>query len=270
MPDRPPGGRTADELPAADDWDSYVLAYHDANPGITEDVLTEAVDTQGRSPYEWLVEAVPVDARTVVDLACGSGPVSRLVVATRVVGVDRSVGELAEATASVPDSLLVQARADALPLATGCADAVVVSMAMMLMCPVGPALAEAGRVLRTGGVFAATVPVRSNLRGLPPAPVFAEILTALGQGPVDYPSALDGATLAESCTLSGLTVRDDATALFTRTLEAPEEAERVVRSFYAPGAGATQVASAVEGLRCRLRVAPVRIGWRIRRVVAVR
>lgn len=270
MPDRPPVDRVPAARPALDDWDSYVLAYHDANPGITEDVLTEAVDTQGRSPYEWLVEAVPVCARSVVDLACGSGPVSRLVVATRVVGVDRSVGELVEAKASVPDSLLVQARADALPLATGCADAVVVSMALMLLRPVAPALAEAGRVLRTGGVFAATLPVRSNLRGLPPAPVVAEILTALGQGAVDYPSALDGAALAESCTLSGLTVRDDGAALFTRILEDPEEAERVVRSFYAPGTGPAQVASAVAGLQRRVRAAPVRIGWRIRRIVAVR
>ncbi|MDQ4089944.1 MAG: class I SAM-dependent methyltransferase, partial [Actinomycetota bacterium] len=57
-------------------WDSYLVTYHDTNPGITEDCLSEARDAAGRSPYDWLVDAVPAGAATVVDLACGSEPLA--------------------------------------------------------------------------------------------------------------------------------------------------------------------------------------------------
>jgi hypothetical protein len=40
------------------DWAGYLAAYHDANPGITEDLLAEARDAVGRTRYDWLVEAV--------------------------------------------------------------------------------------------------------------------------------------------------------------------------------------------------------------------
>ncbi len=55
MPERP----TSVPTPRARDWDRYVAEYHDARPGITEDVLADARDDRGRSPYDWLVEAVP-------------------------------------------------------------------------------------------------------------------------------------------------------------------------------------------------------------------
>ncbi len=48
------------------------------------------------------------------------------------------------------------------------------------------------------------------------------------------------------------------------------DAERVVRSFYAPGAGRGRVVAAIDRLQSQVRSAPVRIGWRIRRIVAVR
>ena len=58
-------------LPA---WDDYLVEYHDANPGITEDVLTDAHDVDGRSPYEWLVEAVPPARRRSSTWAAGADP----------------------------------------------------------------------------------------------------------------------------------------------------------------------------------------------------
>ncbi|HVL05996.1 MAG TPA: class I SAM-dependent methyltransferase [Acidimicrobiales bacterium] len=105
-------------------WERYVADYHDANPGTTEDLLAGARDRTGRSPYDWLLEAVPAGASAVVDLACGSGPLARRLAGGPVVGVDQSAGELSRGT-----GLRVQARVPALPLASGCAGAVVTSMA---------------------------------------------------------------------------------------------------------------------------------------------
>ena len=62
-------------------------------------------------------------------------------------------------------------------------------MALMLV-PLEAVLAEVGRVLRPGGTFAATVPIRSTGTGAATS-VFDEILAALGQAAAAYPSRLD-------------------------------------------------------------------------------
>ena len=240
-------------------WARYVGEYHDANPGITEDVLAGARDGAGRSPYDWLLEAVPAGATPVVDLACGSGPRARRRPGVQVVGVDQSPAELARAT-----GLRVQARAPALPLAAGCAGAVVTSMALMLMHPLEAVLAEVARILRPGGTFAATVPWRGEAGS---APLFADLLRTLGQTGVTYPEPLDGGGLAGRFAAAGLLLSNDETAVFDRVVSRPEDAEQVVRSFYSPGAGPEQIAAAVEKLR---QAAPVDVAYRIRRLVAAR
>jgi SAM-dependent methyltransferase len=255
-----------------DIWSRYLREYHDANPGITEGVLGDARDPSGRTPYEWLVEAVPADASTVVDLACGSGPVARLLTAhrtgERVVGVDRSAGELARARATAPGQLLVRAGVTAVPLAGGVAGVVVASMALML-APLEAVLGEAARLLRPGGTFAATVPNRST--AVPPGmSAFHEILEALGQSDSDYPEPLDVGLLCDRFSGSGLTLDRDETGVFTRTVADPDDARLLVHSFYAPGADAARVAEAVSRFQVRVRSAPVRIGYRIRRLVATR
>ena len=242
-----------------EEWASYVGEYHDANPGITEDVLIDACDGAGRSPYDWLLEAVPAGASTFVDLACGSGPVARLLPGLPVVGVDRSAAELARAT-----GLRVRARVPALPLAGGCAGAVVTSMALMLMRPLEAVLAEVARLLQPGGTFVATVPSRGEAGS---APLFADLLRTLGQTGITYPEPLDDDGLAERFSTAGLTLRGDATAVFVRAVPGPQDAEQVVRSFYAPGAGPESVAAAVGKLR---EAAPVDLAYRIRRLVAIR
>jgi len=258
------------EPPAAGGWDHYLAEYHDANRGITEDVLADARDAGGRSPYHWLVEALPAGASTVVDLACGSAPVARLLGAARVVGVDQSAGELARARATGPPGPLVRARAAALPIAGGRADAVVASMALMLLCPLEAVLAEVRRLLRPGGTLAATVPLRSGATGPTPAPAFAEILDALGQAAAGYPEPHDEASLAERFAASGLTLHRDEVRLFSRTVAGPGDAELVVRSLYAPGAGRAREDAAVAGFQHRVRAAPVRVDYRVRRLVARR
>jgi SAM-dependent methyltransferase len=280
---RPQGRPQARPRPEAR-WDRYLAEYHDAHPGITADVMVGARDADGRSPYDWLVEAVPPGASVVIDLACGSGPVTRLLgargVANRVVCIDQSAGELVRARSDAPGGLLVRARATALPVATASADAVVASMALMVLAPLEAALAEARRLLRPGGTFVATVPSRSSAIAGPPAgpspdgdagpAAFAEILATLGQAAIDYPEPLDAASLTGRFTAAGLTLRDDDTGVFLRTVGDPDDADLVVRSFYAPMAETARVATAVAVFQRRVRSAPVRVGYRIRRLVAVR
>jgi SAM-dependent methyltransferase len=238
-------------------WDSYLVDYHDTNPGITEDCLSGARDDAGRSPYDWLVEALPAGATSVVDVACGSGPVAGLVAGATVIGVDQSAGELSRAR-----GLRVRARACALPLAGGCADAVVSSMALMLLHPLEAVLAEVARVLRPGGTFVATMPRRSA-----GSPVFAAILRDLDQIGLTYPEPLDGGDAPERFAAAGFRLVADESAVFARVVQGPDDAEHVVRSFYAPGAGEDRVAAAVTALQ---RAAPVAVGYRIRRLVARR
>jgi SAM-dependent methyltransferase len=182
-----------------------------------------------------------------------------------VVGVDQSAGELAVARASGSPGLLVRARATALPVAGGAADAVVCSMALMRLAPLDAVLGEVRRVLRPGGTFAATVPLRAASQGA----VFDEILTALGQAGAGYPCDLDSSSVAARLASTGLVLEDDDHHLFTRAIGDQADAGVVVRSFYAPGAGDARVAAAVAGLERRVRLAPVRVGYRIRRLVAV-
>lgn len=245
------------DVVTADRWAGYLVDYHDANPGITEEVLGRAYDDSGRTVYQWLGAAVPSAASTVVDLACGSAPLAHLLAPRRVIGVDQSAGELARGRAQA--GLLVRGRASSAPLADGCADAVVVSMALMLLHPLEAVLSEVARLLRPGGEFVATLPVRAT------SPGFSEVLRALGQDAVGYPEPV--AAAGERFASAGFTLTGDETATFRRTIAGPDDAAQVVRSFYAPGAGPERVAEAVERLR---RVAPLAISYRVRRLVARR
>lgn len=238
-------------------WAGYVVNYHDANPGITEEVLGRAYDDGSRTAYEWLADAVPAEASTVVDLACGSAPLAHHLAPRRVIGIDQSAGELGRARSRAAH--LVQGHAFSMPLSDGCADAVVVSMALMLLHPLEAVLGEVARLLRPGGAFVATLPVRAA------SPGFSDVLRALRQGGIGYPEPLDAAH--QRFASAGFALVGDETATFRRTVDGPDEAEQVVRSFYAPGAGRERVAEAVELLR---RAVPVTISYRVRRLVARR
>ena len=116
----------------------------------------------------------------------------------------------------------------------------------------------------------ATIPVRAATPGPTSSPAFAEILGALGQTGADYPEPLHGSGVADRFSTAGLTLVTDDSQVFIRTVRGLDDAELVVHSFYSPGAGPERVAAAIEELQRRVRVAPVAISYRIRRLVARR
>src|SRR5690349_5378934 len=136
-------------------WDEYVEGFHAARPGITESVLRRARDA-GTGPYDWLAEVVPPRGR-VLDLGCGSAPLFPMLAGRSWIGLDTSGAELAAARAAGAGPLL-RARASAIPLRDASVDVVVCSMSLMVTTPVAQVVAEIARVLRPGGLLAATIP----------------------------------------------------------------------------------------------------------------
>ena len=82
---------TDDEI----DWPRYLADFHRDRAGVVEAVLSRSVGGD-HTPYRWLARAVGGGARTVLDLACGSGPVSRELTGDgrTVIGLDLSSAEL--------------------------------------------------------------------------------------------------------------------------------------------------------------------------------
>ena len=147
-----------------DGWSDYLTDYHRSHAGITERLLTRAVHPDAGTPYEWLRSALPRHPERVIDLACGSAPLYDLLPQTsHYVGLDVSEAELRLA-ADRERGPLLRADAGSLPIDRGSADAVVCSMAIMLLRPVETVLAEVARVLRPGGLFVTIRPVTWPVR----------------------------------------------------------------------------------------------------------
>ena len=89
----------------------------------------------------------------VVDVACGTGDLCRALTSRglRAVGVDFSAGMFAAARTAAP---LVLADALELPVAAAAADGITCGFALRNLVDLGAFLAEAARVVRTGGRLA--------------------------------------------------------------------------------------------------------------------
>jgi SAM-dependent methyltransferase len=104
----------------------------------------------------WLTERLDLrSGRTVVDLAAGTGKLTRRLVRTgaRVVGVEPLAEMRAELERAVPGVEALEGTAEAIPLPDGFADAVTVAQAFHWFDAMR-ALAEIARVLRPGGRLA--------------------------------------------------------------------------------------------------------------------
>jgi SAM-dependent methyltransferase len=119
-------------------------SFRPTPPSVLLDVLTRAAGVER--------------PRLVVDLGCGTGLSTRAWAprADEVVGVEPQapMREQAEAATDASNVRYVAAYSDATGLADGSADLVTCSQSFHWMDPVA-ALAEAARILRAGGVFAA-------------------------------------------------------------------------------------------------------------------
>lgn len=143
--------------------DQLLLAFHAAWPGVTAAALARGRTADGRSSYDLLIDCVRPSQR-IVDLGCGDGYLLERLVARGhhpddLVGIDMSAEELDAARRREVLSAvsLYCGRAEHLPLADSCCDALVSHLAYMLMSNIEAVTSEIGRVLVGGGLFATVV-----------------------------------------------------------------------------------------------------------------
>jgi SAM-dependent methyltransferase len=126
---------------AALGFESNAAAYERARPSYPAEAVAHVVGHGGIGP-----------GRRVVDLAAGTGKLTRLLVPTgaEVVAVEPVAGMRAQLAAALPSIEVLDGTAEALPLPDDSADAVTVAQAFHWFDP-PVALAEIRRVLHPGG-----------------------------------------------------------------------------------------------------------------------
>ncbi|MGW0640978.1 class I SAM-dependent methyltransferase [Streptomyces badius] len=119
---------------------------------------TRGGEPRARAAAEAVERLLPQGPCVVLDIACGTGIVTRRLSRPErtVVGVDRSPGMLGLAARRLPEGV-VRGDATRLPFAADAVDAVVIVWLLHLLEDPLPVLAEAARVLRPGGVLITTV-----------------------------------------------------------------------------------------------------------------
>jgi SAM-dependent methyltransferase len=162
--------------------------------------------------------------------AAGPSPPGR---PPRWVGVDRNPAELGRAARIAPGQVVL-ADAAAVPVRAGGADAVICSMALMLVADPAAAVVEMARLLRAGGLFVVLVPatrpltIRDRVR-------YARLLPALRlrRLPFRHPGVLDDprSLLASA----GLDLASMERRCFAYRLSDPDAAVVWMRSLYLPG-----------------------------------
>ena len=144
---------------------SHLRTVHKNYAGFTEKCASSCRDKAGRNSYEWLAEIVPdVDGTRVLDLACGSGPLLKILYDRnknfKLKAADISPEELELAKARLPKGSvdLLELKAQNLTaIDDNSIDVVLCHWALTLMNPITPVLNEIRRVLSSGGRFAALI-----------------------------------------------------------------------------------------------------------------
>ena len=144
---------------------AHLKTVHRQHAGFTEKCASVCRDKTGLNSYEWLAEIVPdIDGTRVLDLACGSGPLLKILhdrnKNLKLTGVDISPEELkiAKSRMSNDSAKLFELKAQNLTtIRDDSLDIVLCHWALTLMDPIAPVLSEIRRVLSVGGKFAALV-----------------------------------------------------------------------------------------------------------------
>ena len=143
----------------------HLKTIHQENTGFTEACASSCRDEAGRNSYEWLSEVVPDNANlSVLDLACGSGPLLKILFDRNknlnLKGIDMCPEELVLARTRLKNSgvNLIESKAQNLQaINDNSIDIVLCHWALTLMDPIFPVLDEIKRVLTSTGQFAALV-----------------------------------------------------------------------------------------------------------------
>ena len=143
----------------------HLKTIHQENTGFTEACASSCRDEAGRNSYEWLSEVVPDNASlSVLDLACGSGPLLKILFDRNknlnLKGIDMCPEELVLAKTRLKNSRvdLIESKAQNLTaINDNSIDIVLCHWALTLMDPIVPVLDEVKRVLTSEGQFAALV-----------------------------------------------------------------------------------------------------------------
>ena len=164
----------------------FLIDFHAAHAGATAEAFgalpVRFRDRGFASSYEVLASAVPDEGRPLrtLDLGCGSGFLLELLAARRqaglqLLGIDMSAAELRVAAVALGGRAhLVQAKGQAIPAGDNSIDVILCHLVLMLMDDVDRVLAEAARVLKPGGTFAAVVG-----GGTPPSIAFTTYIRIL-------------------------------------------------------------------------------------------
>jgi len=117
--------------------------------------FTDGADAEYTEQILPLAAAALAGATRVLDVGCGEGQVSRLAAlgGRQVVGLDPTWAQITEAVRLGGGPSYLRAGADALPFADASFDAVVACLVFEHITEVDAAIAEVGRVLRSGGRF---------------------------------------------------------------------------------------------------------------------
>jgi SAM-dependent methyltransferase len=251
------------------DWRAYLADFHAERTGVVEAVLSRA--TAGdHSPYRWLSRAVSESATTVVDLACGSGAMSRELQrpGRTVVGLDISEHELGLAAERGPGPWV---RGDGLrlPFRDGSIDVVTSSIGLVVVQPLTTVIQEIARVLRPGGVLAAIAPA---IRPLGPRDVrvLMRINTRLRTKP-QFPGPVELTGFARTLEHHGLTAVEDARERYCFPIRTRSDAELVMSALYLPQTRWSRVEAAIEYLDDRLQKRElIEVAIPMRRIVAIK
>ncbi len=250
-------------------WRKYLNDFHRDRAGITEAVLSRAMSVD-HTPYRWLARAVSANAGIVVDLACGSGPMSRELAqpGRTVIGLDLSEHELDLAAQRGPGPWI---RGDALrlPFKDSSVDVVTSSMGLVVVTPLTAVLEEVARVLRPGGVLAGIAPA---LRPLGPRDV--RVLTRISgriRTKPQFPGPVELAGFTKTLELHGLKRVEDQRERYRFSIRTRADAELMMSALYLPNTRWSRVERAIEYLEDRLeRHEKIDVTIPMRRVVAIK